>query len=325
MSKSYEATLQTEQKIHTEKKKVGKLSVIWKKVYRDRYLYLLLAPFLVWIFLFSYRPLWGLQIAFKDYSLWKGIEGSDWVGLANFKEFFGGAFFIRTLRNTLVINIYSIIFGFPAPILLALMLNELRSPKYKKTIQTLTYLPYFISVVVVAGIVVNFLAPDRGIVNVIIKALGGESIYFLTKPQWFRAVYTIMNMWKDTGFGAIVYLAALAGVDVQLYDACKIDGGNRFHQIFHITIPSIVPTVVIMFILRIGGLLDVGYESIILLYQPVTYETADVISTYVYRLGIQGNQQALATAVGLFNSVVAFILVGFTNFISRKTSDISLW
>lgn len=329
MDNMHETSVAVKQKTRKNKQtaihKTAKKNSLGKRIYRDRFLYLLLIPFIIWLLVFSYRPLMGLQIAFQDYSLFKGIGGSDWVGLANFKEFFEGAYFWRTLRNTLMISVYSIIFGFPAPIILALMLNQLRNAKYKKVIQTLTYLPYFISVVVVAGIVVNFLAPERGIVNIIIKALGGKSTYFLTKPEYFRTIYTLMNIWKDTGFGAIVYLAALSGVDVQLYDACKIDGGNEFQQILHVTLPSIVPTIVIMFIMRIGGILDVGYESIILLYQPVTYETADVISTYVYRLGIEGNQQAMATAVGFFNAVVAFILVTLTNTISRKVSDISLW
>lgn len=302
-----------------------KAALLYRRIYRDRYLYMILVPFLVWIALFSYRPMWGLQVAFKDYSPWKGIEASPWIGFQYFKEFFEGAFFLRTLRNTLVINLYSLVFGFPAPIILALMLNEIRCTQYKKIVQTLTYLPYFISSVVVAGIIVNFLAPERGIINVFIKMLGGESVYWLTKPEYFRGIFTLMNMWKDTGFSAIVYLAAISGVDMQLYDACKIDGGNRFRQIFHITIPSILPTVIIMFILRIGGLLSVGYESIILLYQPVTYETADVISTYVYRIGIQRDQSGLAAAVGLLNSAVSFVLVIITNSISRRVSEISLW
>jgi putative aldouronate transport system permease protein len=269
--------------------------------------------------------MWGLQIAFKDYSLFKGLAGSPWVALDNFKEFFNSPYFLRNLKNTFVINLYSLIFGFPAPIILALLFNEVKSAFFKKSVQTMTYLPHFVSTVIVAGIVTNLLAPSNGLINILIDKFGGEKIYFLTKPEYFRTIYTAMNIWKEAGFGAIVYIAALSSVDQEQYEAATIDGANKWKQVIHVTLPGILPTIVIMLILRIGSLLDVGYESIILLYQPATYETADVISTYVYRAGLQEGRYDLATAVGLFNSIVALILVYSANKISNKVSENGLW
>lgn len=286
---------------------------------------MLLTPFMLWYIIFQYWPMWGLQIAFKDYSLFKGISGSPWVALDNFKEFFSSPYFLRNLKNTFIINLYSLIFGFPAPIILALLFNEVKSTFFKKSVQTMTYLPHFVSTVIVAGIVTNLLAPSNGLINIIIDKFGGEKIYFLTKPEYFRTIYTAMNIWKEAGFGAIVYIAALSSVDQEQYEAATIDGANKWKQVIHVTLPGILPTIVIMLILRIGSLLDVGYESIILLYQPATYETADVISTYVYRAGLQEGRYDLATAVGLFNSIVALILVYSANKISNKVSENGLW
>lgn len=294
-------------------------------IFRDKYLYMMLLPVFVWYVMFLYKPMLGLQIAFRDYNPWLGISGSPWVGLANIKKFFEGVYFWRTLKNTLIINLYALIFGFPAPIILALLLNEVRRKKFKQIIQTVSYLPHFISIVVVAGMVISLLAPQTGLVNIIIKLFGGEPKYFIMQPECFRPIYTIMNIWKEVGFSTIIYMSALSSVDNDLYEACAIDGGGRLRQTIHITLPGITRTIVIMLIMKIGGLLSVGYESILLLYQPSTYETADVISTYVYRLGIEGDQQSLATAVGLFNSVVSFILIMAANYISKKASDVSLW
>ena len=311
------------------KKEKRKLSVGCKEllsdIMRDRYLYLLLIPFVAYYALFYFRPMYALQIAFKDYSLYKGIAGSPWVGFENFIAFFTGPYFVRTLTNTLYISLYSIIFGFPAPIILALLFNEVRNKTFKKFSQTLTYMPYFISAVVVAGIVINFLSPTSGLVNVLIEKMGGDKTYFLSKPEYFRAIYTAMNIWKETGFGAVIYIAALAGIDQELYEAGVIDGANKWKQLWHITIPSILPTIAIMLILRIGGIMEVGYETIILLYNPAIYETSDVISTYVYRGGIQEGAYDMATAVGLFNATVALFLVFFANKISKKFAETSLW
>ncbi|WP_321166624.1 ABC transporter permease [Paenibacillus sp. Soil724D2] len=299
---------------------------IRKHVVQEWRLYLLLIPFLAWYVLFMYKPMYGLQIAFKDFSLFKGIEGSTWVGLEHFKQFFNGPYFWRTLKNTLLLSLYQLIFAFPAPIVLALLLNEVRNRLFQKFVQTFTYLPHFISIVVVAGIVTNFLAPSTGIVNSILQLLGGEKLYFLTKPEYFRTIYIIsMDIWKEMGFGAIVYIAALAGVNPALYEAAKIDGAGRFQIIWNVTLPSIIPTIAIMLILKIGQLMEVGYEAIILLYQPATYETADVISTYVYRSGLQEGQYDLATAAGLFNASVSLLLVIMANRLSKKLTDTGLW
>lgn len=297
---------------------------IKKNLIRDKVLYCLLIPFIAWYVIFQYKPMYGLLIAFKDFSLWKGFSGSPWVGFENFKTFFESPYFFRCLRNTFLINFYELLFGFPVPIILALLLNEVQNARFKKTIQTMTYLPHFVSAVVVAGIVVNFLAPS-GLINIIIEKLGGERIYFLIKPEYFRTIYISMNIWKESGFNAIIYIAALSGIDPQLYEAAIIDGANRWKQTLHVTIPGILPTIVIMLIMRIGRLLEVGYETIILLYQPATYETADVLNTFIYRYGLQNGDYGLATAAGFFNAVVGFILVYMANRISRKVSETSLW
>lgn len=301
------------------------LKKLWLDMYRDKLLYLLLIPFLVWFFIFKYIPMSGIQIAFKDFNLFRGIAGSDWVGLEHIKEFIGSEYFLRVFKNTVIISLYGLIICFPAQIILAIMISEVSSVRYKKLVQTLTYLPHAVSAVVVAGIVTNFLAPSNGLLNIILDKLGMEKIYFLTNPDYFRGIFTTMNLWKETGFSAIVFIAAIAGIDTQLYEAAKIDGANKFKQIINVTLPGILPTIVVMFIMKIGNLLNVGYESIILLYQPATYETADVISTYVYRSGLIDGRYDFATAVGLFNSIVALVLVISANKISRKLTESSLW
>ena len=287
-------------------------------------LYIMLLPLLVVMLLFTYRPMWGLQIAFKDYSLYGGMADSAWIGFENFKTFLTGPYFWRLLKNTVLIGSYGLIFGFPAPIILAILLNEVRSLNYKKAVQTMFFLPYFVSTVVVAGIVTNILAPS-GIVNIVLQKLGFEKIYFLTIPGCFRTIYTTMGIWQSAGYSAVIYLAALSGIDTQLYEACQIDGGNKLRQMWHITLPGIAPTVVIMLIMNCGSLINVGSEAIILLYQPTTYETADVISTYVYRIGLTDGDYGLATAVGLFNSVIALLFVVLANTISKRVSEYSLW
>ena len=315
----------TEKEINAFRTESVKMKYWAARIFEFRYLYIMLVPFILWFVFFAYRPLYGLVIAFKDYSPFKGIAGSPWVGLENFRLFFTGPYFFRTFNNVLLINCYSLIFSFPLPILLAIMLNEVKQLKFKKIVQTITYLPYFISVVIVAGMVTNFLAPEYGLFNILIEKLGGEKVYFLTKPQYFRTIYISLGAWKDTGFGAIVYMAALSAIDVQLYEAAKIDGAGKLQQLWHVTFPGILPTIIICLILRVGALLSVGSDIILLLYQPATYETADVFSTFVYRQGILGDQQSLAAAVGLFNSVVSLGLIAMTNVISRRLSSVSLW
>jgi len=298
---------------------------LFNDISRDRYLYLLMIPFIAYYVLFYWRPIWSIRIAFMDYSLYKGFKGSPWVGFEHFIAFFKGPFFWRTLTNTFMLSIYSLIIGFPAPIILALLINEVRNKKFKKITQTLTYIPHFVSTVVVVGIVMSLLSPTSGLINMIIKFFGGNEIYFLAEPRYFRMIYTLMHMWQSTGYSAIIYIAALAGIDQELYEAAVIDGAGRWKQTLHITIPCILPTVVIMLILKLGTVMNVGYEAIILLYNPIIYETADVVSTYVYRSGLQEGSYSFSAAVGLFDSVVSFLLVFFSNKVSRWLSGISLW
>ncbi len=295
------------------------------RIHKNKQLYLLLIPFLLYYILFVFRPMGGMVIAFKDYSVYKGIWDSPWVGLKYFRDFFSGEYIGRVFKNTIMISLYQLLFGFPLPILFALLLNEVSCKKYKSFVQTMSYLPYFISMVVIAGMVTLFLAPTNGAINILIDKLGGEKIYFLTKPEWFRPIYTMTNLWTGMGYSSIVYIAALSGIDQQLYEACRIDGGGRLRQAIHITLPGIMPTIVTIFIINIGNILNVGYELIILLYQPATYETADTISTYVYRIGIEQANYSLSTAVSFFNSIVGFILVSIANYISNKVNDVGLW
>ena len=298
------------------------------RIWRDRWLYVMIIPFMVWYVFMYYLPLYGIVIAFKDYKPLLGIAKSPWVGLKHFKDFlYHNPFMWRLIRNTLLINVYSILFTFPLPIILAILFDELRSKKYKTFAQTISYMPHFISTVVVAGIVVTMLSPSAGIVNQIIEKLGFEKIYFLTKPQFFRTIYITMGAWTGVGFSSIIYTSAISSVDETLYEAATIDGATRFQKILHITLPSIIPTIAIMLITRIGGLLSVGSETIILLYQPITYETADVISTYTYREGLTSTvpQYSSAAAIGLLNSVVSVMLVMFANFVSKKTTEASLF
>ncbi|WP_156285903.1 ABC transporter permease [Oceanivirga salmonicida] len=298
----------------------------FKNINRDQLqLYLLLLPFIIWYLVFMFKPMYGLVIAFKDYSVFKGISGSEWVGLKNFQIFLTSPEFYRTLKNTILLNVYSLIFEFPFAILLALMLNEVKNKIFKSFVQTASFLPYFIAVVVAVGILTNMLAPTTGVINVILEKLGFEKIYFLIKPQYFRGIFVSLNIWKHTGFNAIIYLAALTSIDGQLYEAAKIDGASKLQQIRNITIPGIMPTIIVMLILKVGSMLSVAFETVLLLYQPATYSTADVISTYVYRTGVLNNDFGLATAVGLFNAVVAMTLVFSANKISKKVTSLGIW
>lgn len=291
----------------------------------QKMLYLILLPFILWYAVFMFKPMYGLLIAFKDYSLFRGISGSEWIGLYNFKEFLTSPYFYTTLKNTLMLNVYSLCLEFPFAILIALMLNEVKNKYFKSIVQTASFIPYFIAIVVATGITVNVLSPSTGVVNMVLEKLGFEKIYFLSKPEFFRGIFTGLNMWKTTGFNAVIYLAALTAVDEQLYEAARIDGANKFSQLRHITIPAIIPTIVIMLVLKVGSMLNVAFETVLLLYQPATYSTADVISTYVYRTGMLMQDFGLATAVGLFNALVGFILVYSANKWSKKVTQSSLW
>ena len=268
--------------------------------------------------------MYGIIIAFKDYNIVKGIVGSPWVGVKHFQKFLMDPYFWKLVRNTLAINIYGLVWGFPAPIILALLLNELRNQRFKRLVQSISYLPHFISTVVVCGMIVNFLSTD-GIVNQVIKSMGGKTIQFLMLPEWFRTIYIASGIWEGVGWGSIIYLAALTSVDEELYEAATIDGANRWKRLLHITLPGIAPTISIMLILNLGRLMSIGFEKIILLYNGSTYETADVISTFVYRRGLLGSDFSYATAVGLFQAVIGLILLYSANKISRKVSETGLW
>lgn len=288
-------------------------------------LYLIMLPFIIWYMLFMFKPMYGLVIAFKDYSIFQGIAGSPWVGLKHFRMFLSSPEFYRTLKNTLMLNLYSLLIEFPLAILIALMLNEVKNKIFRSFVQTASFIPYFIAIVIAAGITINMLSPNTGVVNIILQKLGFEKIYFLIKPEYFRGIFVGLNSWKNTGFNAIIYIAALTAVDEQLYEAAKIDGATKLQQLINITIPSIMPTIVVMLILKIGSMLSVAFETVLLLYQPATYETADVISTYVYRTGVINQDFGLATAVGLFNAIVAMLLVYTANTISKKVANLGIW
>ena len=292
---------------------------------REWQLYAMLIPTILWLLIFLYKPMYGLQIAFKDYSIFRGVAGSPWIGWEHFQTLFGNDQFLRAVKNTIIISFYNLIFGFPMPIILALMFNEILRQTFKKTAQTIVYLPHFISSVIIAGIVITAFSPSAGIVNTIMGWFGIEPIYFLTKPEWFRPIFVGTGIWQESGFQSIVYLAAIAGVSPTLYKSAVVDGASRWQMMWKITLPSIMPTIIIMLIIRIGNMLEVSFEMIILLYQPATYETADVVNTFIYRQGIQGGQYDLAAAAGLFNAVVAFVLVMTANTISKRYSRTSLW
>ncbi|MCI8622902.1 MAG: sugar ABC transporter permease [Provencibacterium sp.] len=296
------------------------------KYLRNEYdLYLMLVPMLLFYLLFAYKPMTGLLIAFKDYSPFKGIWDSKWVGFQYFTEFFTGPYAWRVIRNTLTISLSTLVFGFPAPILLAVLLNELRARKFQKAVQTISYIPHFISTVVVCSMLTSFLSPTSGVVNAILQFFGREPVYFLSKPEMFVPIYLLMNIWKNTGYGSIVYIAALTSISEDLYEAARVDGAGRWKQFLHITLPGLLPTIVVMLLVQLGGILNVGYEAIILLYNPGVYETADVINSYVYRSGIVEGRYDYATAVGLFNSVVALVLVLIANKVSNRLTETGLW
>ncbi len=297
---------------------------IKKDIRRNYSLYLLVLPVLLFYLLFSYKPMYGAIIAFKDYTPRLGIDGSPFVGLDNFIRFFNSTYFVRLMRNTLLLSVYSLIFGFPAPIILALLLNEVKNKKFKSLTQTITYLPHFISLIVVTGMIVNF-AMTSGLINDIIVFFGGERSPLLQNPDLYRTIYIVSSIWQEVGWGSIIYLAALSGVDSQLYEAAMIDGAGKFKQLIFVTLPSIMPTIIIMLILKMGSLMSLGYEKTILLYNPATYETADIISSYVYRIGLMEQDWSYSTAIGLFNSLINFLLLILTNRLSKKVSETSLW
>ena len=291
---------------------------------RNHQAYLMVLPSIVLIFIFCYIPMYGVLMAFENYRPQLGVLGSEWVGLYHFKDFFTSPHSLNVLRNTMVISVYSLLVGFPFPIILALLLNEVRCQAYKRTVQTISYMPYFISNVVICGMLKSFLAYD-GLFNQIGAVFGMAPKSFLSNPALFPSVIVFSDLWRSIGWNSIIYMAALAGIDPDLYEAAHIDGCGRLRQIWHITLPGIVPTMVTLLILSIGGLLSANSDKILLLYSPLTYETGDVIGTFVYRRGIKGGDFSYSTAVSLFQTVINFLLLIFANWFSNKTTETSLW
>jgi putative aldouronate transport system permease protein len=303
-------------------RKTGRLRTALRRHWQ---LYLLISPVLLYFAIFHYLPIYGVQIAFKDFIGTKGIWGSPWVGFKHFERFFASYFFERLLFNTLGISLYELAVGFPIPILLALMINEVRQSSFKRFVQTVTYAPHFLSTVVLVGLVVMFLSPTTGIVNTVIKAFGGEPVYFMTEPEWFKSIYVFSGVWQQMGWNSIIYLAALAGIDPHLHEAARVDGASRLRRIWHINLSGIRSTIVVLLILNVGSLMGVGFEKVFLMQNSLNMESSDVISTYVYRSGILGSQYSFSAAVGLFNSVVNFILLVTVNRIARRVNQTSLW
>ncbi|MBQ4516315.1 MAG: sugar ABC transporter permease [Clostridia bacterium] len=291
---------------------------------RNYPLYILILPVLAYYLIFCYKPMYGALIAFKEYRPDLGVFGSPWVGFYQFKRFFANPDFVRILRNTLTISISSIVFGFPAPIILALLFNELKMPKFKSVAQTISYLPHFISLVVVCGLVKTFVS-QGGIIYQLVTLIGDKKVGLLSRPECFVPIYVLSDIWQQIGWSSIIYIAALSAIDQELYEAARIDGANKWKRVIHVTLPGIAPTIIIMFILRMGSLLSVGYEKIILLYNPLIYETSDVILSYNYRVGLEQQDWSYSSAVGLLNSAINFLMIIVMNKLSATFSDTSLW
>lgn len=285
---------------------------------------MLLLPIAYYI-LFKYMPMYGTLIAFKKFSAKKGIWGSTWAGFKNFEKFLSDPYFYKLVRNTLLINLNNLLFAFTSSIIFALLLNEMKHKLYRKVVQTVSYLPHFISTVVVCGLVTNFTRTNGGIINDLIAMLGGERISFLNRAEYFRPIYVISEIWQHMGWDAIIYIAALLSIEPQLYEAASIEGANRFQKMLYVTLPGIAPTITIMLIMRIGHLMSLGYEKVLLLYSGATYETADIISTYVYRRGLLTADFSYGTAIDLFQTVISLILVTSTNWLGKKIGGAGLW
>lgn len=294
-------------------------------IQKYKFLYLLLLPGIVWYFIYKYLPMYGLVIAFKDYNFSKGILGSPWVGLKHFKFLFSYPDFYRILKNTILLNVYELLFAFPASIILALLLNEIKNMVFKRSIQTIVYFPHFLSWVIFGGIIIQLLSPTNGFVNQILEVFGKEPIYFMSESKYFRPIVIISLILKEAGWGAIIYLAALAGIDPQQYEAATMDGATRFQQLIYVTLPGIRNTIILLFILQIGRMMDYGFEQIFILYNPMVYDVGDVLSTYIYRIGLQDARFSVATAIGFFQSFIGLILIWTANTIARRTSNVSIW
>ena len=292
---------------------------------KERLYLALLVPLIIWFLIFKYYPMYGVVIAFKDYRFLDGILGSQWVGLKHFQRAFSSSLFIRVLRNTVIISGYKLIFSFPAPIIFALLLNEIRHKRFKKIVQSFSYLPHFLSWVVFGGLMVELLSPSRGIINHIIGLFGGDPIYFMIDKKWFRSVLVISDIYKSIGWGTIIYLAAISGISQDMYEAAVTEGANRFQQCIYITFPSIIPTVSIMLIFAIARLMNAGFDQIFNMYSPIVYEVSDIIDTYVYRVGIIDMDYSFSSAVGLFKNLIGMVLLLSANYFSKKTTGNGIW
>ncbi|NOU95292.1 ABC transporter permease subunit [Paenibacillus sp. LMG 31456] len=297
------------------------LSFMWKY----RALYLISLPGIIYFFIFKYIPLFGSIIAFQDYNIFQGIMGSKWVGFEHFQRMFAHYDFINILNNTLLLGLYDLVLGFPAPIVLALLLNELRLVLFKRVLQTIVYMPHFLSWVIVSGIAIGILSPSTGIVNQFIAWLGYDPIYFLGEESYIRSVLIGSGIWRDSGYGTIIYLAALAGINPDLYEAAEVDGASRWRQTISITLPSLMPTIMILFLLHIGKFLDLGFERVFVFLNPLNINNGEILDTYVYKAGLLGQQYSYTTAVGLFKSIVGLLLIVIGNMLSKKTTGESLY
>ena len=307
-----------------QREKAMKRRLIKRDWRMNKAVYLMAVPVIVYFIIFNYIPMGGILMAFEDYSIKKGIFGSTWVHFDNFLRFFNSVYFWRLIRNTLLISFYGLIFSFPFPIIFALCLNEIRNVKFKKLTQTISYMPYFISIVVVVSIIYDFCSSD-GALTKLAAAFGDTGGALIARPEWFRTLYIGSNIWQHLGYNSIIFISALAAIDQELYEAAVIDGASRWKQTIYITLPELSSTIVVLLILRLGQIMNVGYEKTILMYSPATYDTADVIASYVYRVGIIDADYGYSTAINFFNSIVNFIVLFVANTISRKLSETSLW
>ncbi|KRF31752.1 ABC transporter permease [Paenibacillus sp. Soil787] len=301
------------------------MSIALRMVKKNWQLYLIILPSLVYLIIFKYVPMAGVQIAFKNYMVTKGIWGSDWIGFKHFLDFFHLPIFWRVIKNTSLLSLYSLLIGFPAPIILALALNELRNGIFKRAVQLVTFAPYFISTVIMVSIIMLFLSPQLGFVHLLADKFGFPAENIMSKPEYFKTVYVLSDVWQFTGYASVIYIAALAGVDPHLYEAAKVDGASRFQRMIHIDLPSLMPTAVILLILNAGQIMNVGFEKVYLMQNAINVGTSEVISTYVYKMGLVGANFSFSAAVGLFNSIVNLLLLIIVNYVARKNSETSLW
>lgn len=297
----------------------------WVKIKQNYELYLFILPVVLVYAIFKYYPMYGVQIAFKNFRASKGIWGSDWVGFEHFIRFFDAYNFWPIMENTILLSVYSLIFGFPIPILVALMLNQMLAKRYKNFVQTVIYAPHFISTVVLVGMLNVFLSPNSGIVNHIITFFGGDPVLFMANEGWFRPLYVLSGIWQETGFATIIYLAALAGVNPELHEAAVMDGASKWKRVKHVDIPSILPTIIILMVLAVGNIMSVGFEKAFLMQSDLNYGASNIIPTYVYELGIQKAQYSLSAAIGLFNAIINVVLLVTVNRVAKKLTETSLW